>query len=173
MQTFRREKLKRERVPVFYSIRFYLASTKPLLFVKSKGFFFFQKANEGRQKMTTWNLEGMKTHLFICNGSSCMRKDAEEITLAIRDEIQRQALDQEIHTTRTRCNGRCKDACVVIAYPQGNWYRVPSTEHARTLVQDLHHKSLYNEHVFTLREGTLQRTAQTTAIKGIEKVKEG
>ncbi|MGY4796314.1 (2Fe-2S) ferredoxin domain-containing protein [Lysinibacillus sp. FSL K6-0057] len=123
--------------------------------------------------MTTWNLEGMKTHLFICNGSSCMNKDGEEITLAIRDEIQRQALDQEIHTTRTRCNGRCKDACVVIAYPQGNWYRVPSTEHARTLVQDLHHESLYNEHVFTLREGTLQRTAQTTAIKGIEKVKEG
>lgn len=55
---------------------------------------------------------------------------------------------------------------MVIAYPQGNWYRVPSTEHARTLVQDLHHESLYNEHVFTLREGTLQRTAQTTAIKG-------
>lgn len=42
--------------------------------------------------MTTWNLEGMKTHLFICNGSSCMNKDGEEITLAIRDEIQRQAL---------------------------------------------------------------------------------
>ena len=54
--------------------------------------------------MTTWNLEGMKTHLFICNGSSCMKKDGEEITLAIRDEIQRQALDQERHTTRTLCN---------------------------------------------------------------------
>ncbi len=82
-------------------------------------------------------------------------------------------LIKKIHTTRTRCNGRCKDACVVIAYPQGNWYRVPTTEHARALVQDLHHESLHHEHVFTLREGTLQRTAQTTAIKGIEKVKEG
>ncbi|ACA40937.1 Putative 2Fe-2S ferredoxin [Lysinibacillus sphaericus C3-41] len=145
---------------------------KPLLFGRVK-VFLFPKAKEGRHKMTTWNLEGMKTHLFICNGSSCMNKDGEEITQAIRDEIQRNALDKEIHTTRTRCNGRCKDACVVIAYPQGNWYRVPSTEHARTLVQDLHHESLHNDHVYTLREGTLQRTAQTTAIKGIEKVKEG
>ncbi|MBG9454964.1 cobalamin biosynthesis protein [Lysinibacillus sphaericus] len=123
--------------------------------------------------MTTWNLEGMKTHLFICNGSSCMKKDAEDITQAIRDEIQVLELDKEIHTTRTRCNGRCKDACVVIAYPQGNWYRVPTTEHAKALVHDLNHESLHNEHVFTLSEGSLQRTAQTTAIKGIEKVKEG
>jgi len=163
--------LKRERVPVY--IRFYLASTKPLLFVWSKGFFFFLKVFEGRTTMTTWNLEGMKTHLFICNGSSCMNKGAEDITQAIREEIQIQALDKEIHTTRTRCNGRCKDACVVIAYPQGNWYRVPTTEHGRALVQDLQHELLHQEHVFTLREGTLQRTAQTTAIKGIEKVKEG
>ncbi len=135
--------------------------------------FLVPKRIEGRTTMTTWNLEGMQTHLFICNGSSCMKKEAEEITQAIRDEIQLQALDKKIHTTRTRCNGRCKDACVVIAYPQGNWYRVPTTEHARALVQDLHHESLHHEHVFTLREGTLQRTAQTTAIKGIEKVKEG
>ncbi|MFJ7666183.1 (2Fe-2S) ferredoxin domain-containing protein [Lysinibacillus sp. NPDC097195] len=123
--------------------------------------------------MTTWNLEGMKTHLFICNGSSCMKKEAEEITLAIRDEIEKLSLDKEIHTTRTRCNGRCKDACVVIAYPQGNWYRVPTVEHGRTLVQDLNHDSLHSEHVFTLTEGTLKRTPQTTAIKGIDKVKEG
>ena len=74
--------------------------------------------------MTTWNLEGTRSHLLLCNGSSCMRKGGEEVTLAIRDEISMLELDQQIHTTRTRCNGRCQDACVVIAYPEGNWYRV-------------------------------------------------
>ena len=121
--------------------------------------------------MTTWNLEGMHTHLLICNGSSCMRKEGEEITQAIRDEIAQLGLDEEIHTTRTRCNGRCKDACVVIAYPQGNWYQVPTEEHARALVQDLHHKQLSKHQVYHLMDGQLQRTPHTTAIKGIEKKK--
>lgn len=122
--------------------------------------------------MTTWNLEGMTTHLLMCNGSSCNRKDAEEVTLAIRDEIAVRGLDEQIHTTRTRCNGRCKDAPVVIAYPQGNWYKVPTTQHARALVQDLQHDSLREHHVYTVVNGVTQRTPQTTAIKGISKNKQ-
>ena len=38
--------------------------------------------------MTTWNLEGTKTHLLLCNGSSCLRKGGEEVTQAVRDEIR-------------------------------------------------------------------------------------
>ena len=86
--------------------------------------------------MTTWNLEGTKTHLLLCNGSSCMRKGGEEVTQAVRDEISVLGLDQQIHTTRTRCNGRCQDACVVIAYPEGTWYRVDSPEMGRQIVRD-------------------------------------
>ena len=69
-----------------------------------------------------------------------MRKGGEEVTQAIRDEITSKGLDQQIHTTRTRCNGRCKDACVVIAYPEGTWYRVDSPEIGRQIVRDLHGK---------------------------------
>lgn len=114
----------------------------------------------------------MHTHIFMCNGSSCNRKDAENITLAIRDEIQLRNLDEQIHTTRTRCNGRCKDAPVVIAYPQGNWYKVPTEEHARALVQNLHHELIEPLQVYELVEGKINRTAQTTAIKGISKIKD-
>lgn len=121
--------------------------------------------------MTTWNLEGMQTHLLICNGSSCMRKEGELITQAIRDEIAVLELDASIHTTRTRCNGRCKDACVVIAYPQGNWYQVPTEEHARALVKDLQHEDVKQQQVYSFSNGQLQRTSQTTAIQGIIKNK--
>ncbi|KAB7709122.1 (2Fe-2S) ferredoxin domain-containing protein [Bacillus aerolatus] len=72
--------------------------------------------------MATWNLTEMKHHVLICNGSSCMRKGGEEVTQAIRNEIKNRELDINVHTTRTRCNGRCKDACVVIVYPEGTWY---------------------------------------------------
>ncbi|UUZ79135.1 (2Fe-2S) ferredoxin domain-containing protein [Paenibacillus sp. P26] len=87
--------------------------------------------------MTTWNLEGMKHHLLICNGGSCMRNQGEQVTQAIRDEIARHAGDALIHTTRTRCNGRCEDACVVIHYPKGVWYRKVSPDTGRRIVNGL------------------------------------
>ncbi|KHF30431.1 Ferredoxin, 2Fe-2S [Anoxybacillus sp. BCO1] len=73
--------------------------------------------------MATWNLQGTKHHILICNGASCMRKGGEEVTQAIRDEIDQLQIHAYVHTTRTRCNGRCEDACVVIVYPEGVWYR--------------------------------------------------
>ena len=62
-------------------------------------------------------------HILICNGSSCNRVEAEELTQAIRKEISGRDLDNSIHTTRTRCNGRCHDKCVAIHYPKGTWYK--------------------------------------------------
>ncbi|MGF7032490.1 (2Fe-2S) ferredoxin [Paenibacillus mucilaginosus] len=66
-----------------------------------------------------------------------MRRRGEEVTLAIRDEIARQGAGQWLHTTRTRCNGRCSDGCVVIAYPEGVWYRDVTPETGRQLVREL------------------------------------
>jgi (2Fe-2S) ferredoxin len=85
--------------------------------------------------MTTWNLKGTKHHVLICNGSSCMRKGGEEVTQAIRNEITNLDLDAVIHTTRTRCNGRCKDAPVVIVYPEGTWYKEVTPELGSKIVQ--------------------------------------
>jgi (2Fe-2S) ferredoxin len=87
--------------------------------------------------MATWDLQGMKHHLLICNGGSCMLKDGEEVTQAIRDEIARHHADALIHTTRTRCNGRCEDACIVIHYPEGKWYKEVTPDIGRQLVNDL------------------------------------
>lgn len=86
--------------------------------------------------MTTWNLNGVKSHVLICNGSSCMRKGGEEVTQAIRDEITTLNIDTEIHTTRTRCNGRCKDACIVIMYPEGKWFKEVTPEIGRKIVRN-------------------------------------
>ncbi|CAH8770456.1 (2Fe-2S) ferredoxin domain-containing protein [Paenibacillus dendritiformis] len=85
--------------------------------------------------MATWNLEETRHHLLICNGGSCMKQQADEVTQAIRDEISALGAKKQIHTTRTRCNGRCTDACVVIAYPEGVWYKEMTPELGRELVR--------------------------------------
>ncbi|GAJ39162.1 (2Fe-2S) ferredoxin domain-containing protein [Saccharococcus caldoxylosilyticus] len=122
--------------------------------------------------MATWNLIGMKHHVLICNGGSCMRKGGEEVTLAIREEIARLELDDIVHTTRTRCNGRCEDACVVIVYPEGIWYKAMNAEKGRELVQKHLRDSQLLEEAMTYyyREGKgLIRSATSNSLIGISK----
>ncbi|ANB60008.1 (2Fe-2S) ferredoxin domain-containing protein [Anoxybacteroides amylolyticum] len=108
--------------------------------------------------MTTWNLTGIKHHVLICNGGSCMRKGGEEVTNAIREEIARLELHSDVHTTRTRCNGRCEDACVVIVYPEGIWYQAVTPELGKQLV---HHHLLRSE---PITEAITYRYEQTKGL---------
>jgi len=85
--------------------------------------------------MAVWDLSRTKHHVLICNGGSCLKHGGEEVTLALRAEIERLHLDDYVHTTRTKCNGRCDDACVVIVYPDGVWYHSIGTEDVPALVQ--------------------------------------
>lgn len=114
--------------------------------------------------MTTWNLNKMERHLMICNGATCMGAGAEEVTQQIRDEILTHKLDDVIHTSRTRCNGRCKDKCVVIDYPKGTWYSVQQEQTARSIV---HNDVAREAIIYEMLNG--ERMRQQGRIKGIEK----
>lgn len=118
--------------------------------------------------MTTWNLNQMQRHLLICNGATCMSAGAEEVTKQIRDEIRKNRLDETIHTSRTRCNGRCKDKCVVIDYPKGTWYSVQDEETSRAIVQDTAEESSI---IYSVEHG--ERIRHENRIKGIDKYKKG
>ncbi|ARK29991.1 (2Fe-2S) ferredoxin domain-containing protein [Halalkalibacter krulwichiae] len=87
--------------------------------------------------MATWDLSDTKYHILICNGSSCNKAGAETLTQSIRNELYANDLDSKIHTTRTLCNGRCHDKCVVITYPDGNWYKDMTSEDASLFVESL------------------------------------
>lgn len=113
--------------------------------------------------MTMWDFSQTKHHVLLCNGGSCMRKGGEEVTLAIRAEIARAEADDKIHTTRTRCNGRCEEACVVIVYPSGVWLKNVTPEDAPAIVAYLQHGSsprelishTYQSDHFVRSEGTV------------------
>ncbi|MEG0439762.1 MAG: CbiX/SirB N-terminal domain-containing protein [Solibacillus sp.] len=114
--------------------------------------------------MTTWNLTPMQRHILICNGATCMGAGAEEVTQQIRDEIKGNKLDDVIHTSRTRCNGRCKDKCVVIDYPKGTWYSVQEEKTARAIV----HENVSQENIiYSLQDG--ERLRGESRIKGLDK----
>ncbi|MFN7249999.1 MAG: (2Fe-2S) ferredoxin domain-containing protein [Anaerobacillus sp.] len=104
--------------------------------------------------MATWNLTETHLHLLICNGSSCNKAGAEQLTQAIRKEIADRSLDCSIHTTRTLCNGRCHDKCVVISYPDGHWYKEMTSEDASPLIERLLMKNCLEEKVSHYFEGS-------------------
>lgn len=87
--------------------------------------------------MTTWDLSNTKNHILICNGGSCARCGAEELTASLRAEIDRRSLNTNIHTTKTLCNGRCQDACVATVYPEGAWYKNLSERDVTPFIQSV------------------------------------
>ncbi|NBI29989.1 (2Fe-2S) ferredoxin domain-containing protein [Chengkuizengella marina] len=128
--------------------------------------------------MATWNLTTTNQHVLICNGGSCKNEGAEELTQAIRKEISKKGLDQFIHTTRTLCNGRCEDKCVVISYPEGVWYKEMSSTDAPRFIESIRsgqrledkisHK--YDGKVFTPSKGTeLGKMKDEETIKKVSK----
>ncbi|WP_248925874.1 (2Fe-2S) ferredoxin domain-containing protein [Paenibacillus hamazuiensis] len=118
--------------------------------------------------MTTWNLAGTRHHVFMCNGSSCMRQGAEEVTRAIREEIAVRGADGLIHTTRTLCQGRCEDACVVTVYPEGSWFKQTTPELARRLVNEhLLQGELMSEHLSFIYTDAFMPTGRS--VTGIAK----
>ncbi|MEN0053084.1 MAG: (2Fe-2S) ferredoxin domain-containing protein [Mucilaginibacter sp.] len=86
--------------------------------------------------MAIKDLTQVSRHLFLCNGGSCKNLGAEESTAAIRAAINDCGLADKIHTTKTLCNGRCKDGPVVIAQPDGIWFKQVSKEKAAEFVHN-------------------------------------
>ncbi|WP_433943565.1 (2Fe-2S) ferredoxin domain-containing protein [Paenibacillus sp. SN-8-1] len=96
--------------------------------------------------MGNFNLERLQHHILICHGSSCKRNQAEEVTAAIREEIDRQKASS-ILVTRTGCLKRCSNACNAVVYPKGIWYKEMTPGSGRKLIKKLVKGKLMKKHI--------------------------
>lgn len=85
--------------------------------------------------MAIKDLIPVQKHLFLCNGGTCKLNGAEEATAVIRQAFCDAGLTDQTHTTKTLCNGRCKDGPIVIGMPEGIWYKQITPENAPRLVR--------------------------------------
>ena len=86
--------------------------------------------------MAIKNITEVDVHLFMCNGGTCCQKGAEESTRKIREYIADEGLDRTVHTTKTYCNGRCDDGPIVIAMPEGKWFKNVTPQNAKRFVKE-------------------------------------
>ena len=73
--------------------------------------------------MAVKDLINSKKCLFICNGGSCNKKSTDDVTNAIRKSIKEFNLDDDYHTVRTKCMGRCDDAPAAMLAPDNIWLK--------------------------------------------------
>ena len=69
-------------------------------------------------------------HVFVCENrrpdgdprGSCAAKGSEAIRAALKAEIARRGLKQEVRANAAGCLDACADGPSIVVYPEGVWY---------------------------------------------------
>jgi len=78
----------------------------------------------------------LRSHVVVCNGSTCSASGAEEVALAFEHALAERGLLSEVKVVRTGCMGACHLGPVAMVYPDGVLYPELSPEGARTVVEE-------------------------------------
>lgn len=83
-------------------------------------------------------MKTLQSHVFVCTGGCCTKKaSAEEVFQAFKKAVEENNAEDFIRVTATaNCLGRCSDACAVIIYPEGTWYKHVTPELAYQIVKE-------------------------------------
>jgi (2Fe-2S) ferredoxin len=119
--------------------------------------------------MAVKDLINTKKCLFICNGGCCMKKDAEEVTQAIRRYIKNFNLDDEYHTVRTKCIGRCDDAPVAMLSPENIWLKNIDPMQCGLLLNEIQEGKIKESKTFLYQMGELTINSDSIPTKNRKK----
>jgi (2Fe-2S) ferredoxin len=108
------------------------------------------------------DLSKIKKIIYLCNGTSCTNKGAEENITALRNSLTEQELNDEIHTIRTKCSGFCKKGPIISIQPENTWYKEMNVTTSNDVVTThiLQDKILEDQLLFTLSNATESFTPQ-------------
>jgi NADH-quinone oxidoreductase subunit F len=81
----------------------------------------------------------MKTYrinAMVCAGTGCVSGGAFEVMDALRAEVEKQGLSDEVEVVQTGCNGFCARGPILVVYPDGIFYEELGVEDIPTLVEE-------------------------------------
>ena len=94
-----------------------------------------------------------------------MKKEAEEVTQAIRKSIKELGLDDKFHTIRTKCIGRCDDAPVAMLSPENIWLKNIDHHQCQFLIQEIQGNQMKNSGNFLYQMGELTINSDSIPTK--------
>ena len=77
-----------------------------------------------------------RTHILVCTGTGCVSAGAFDIMEALKTEIKKHNLQEEIAVVPTGCNGFCENGPLVLFEPEGIFYRRLSVQDIPFLVEE-------------------------------------
>jgi (2Fe-2S) ferredoxin len=82
-------------------------------------------------------------HIFVCINNrpeghpkgSCAERGAGEVLNALQQKVEAANLWGKVKITSTGCLGPCQAGPVVVVYPEGIWYRIPTAKDAEEVIE--------------------------------------
>jgi NADP-reducing hydrogenase subunit HndC len=77
-----------------------------------------------------------KMHILVCGGTGCRASQAEQIVTNFKEELERNALDDDIKVVTTGCFGFCEKGPVVKVVPDNTFYTQVTPFDVRDIVSE-------------------------------------
>ena len=96
-----------------------------------------------------------KSRISLCGGTGCKAYRYEEVAQALKEEIERQGLGDEVELKVTGCHGFCERGPLLVIHPQGVFYQRVAPRDAAEIISE------------TVQRGTLiDRLLYTDPVSG-------
>ncbi len=77
-----------------------------------------------------------RTEILLCGGTGCRASGSDAVKAALKEELERQGLEQEVRIVETGCNGFCAQGPLAIVQPEGIFYQKLDPEDIPYLVEE-------------------------------------
>lgn len=81
-------------------------------------------------------MNNVRTHVLVCTGGGCIASGALEVSAALRQQIERHGLADEIKVIESGCLGPCAVGPVAAVYPDGVLYQGLRPDDAPDIVEE-------------------------------------
>jgi NADH-quinone oxidoreductase subunit F/NADP-reducing hydrogenase subunit HndC len=78
----------------------------------------------------------LRAHVLICAGTGCVSSGAKKVEAALKDELAKAGLENEIKVIETGCHGFCEMGPIMIVYPEGVFYCRVQEEDVSEIVEN-------------------------------------
>ena len=81
-------------------------------------------------------MEKFRANIMLCAGTGCVASGTMKVKEALREEIKKRGLEEEIKLVLTGCNGYCAEGPVIAVYPDDIFYQKLTVEDVPKLVEE-------------------------------------
>ena len=69
-----------------------------------------------------------RSQVLVCGGTGCTSSGSEKIFKALKEELEKNGLSEEVEVVKTGCHGLCALGPIMIVYPEACFYSMVKEE---------------------------------------------